>query len=303
MTDTTTAPDERTESAADAEAAQVGWTFLRSPRWLGYFAMLLVFSIACVFLGNWQFDRRAEARAEIARLDGNYDAAPKPISEVLPRLDTFDLDAHKWLKVTAKGEYIGTEYLARNRPGPDGVGSDLLQAFRTEEGRVLFVDRGWVAIDGAAAQKVTAAEIPAAPDGPTEIVVRLRASEPAISGRTNEGRTVPSIELPELAKLTGTTGSAYTGAYGMLVSESPAGEHGQLPAKPERDEGPHLSYALQWYVFIIIAAIGVAYAAHREYRGLNAGSETVREQDRRTAERKKRRGPSDSDEEDALLDA
>ena len=282
---------------------QVGWAFLRSSRWIGYFAMLLVFSIACVFLGNWQFDRRAEARAEIARIDANYDAAPVPIAEELPDLGAFDLNAHKWLTVSAEGAYEGEPFLARNRPGPNGVGSDLIQAFRTTEGDVLFVDRGWVPIDGAAAEDVRIADLPAAPEGPVELEVRLRASEPAIPGRTSEGRTVASIELPELAALSGAEGESYTGAYGMLVAESPAGEHGVLPDRPERDEGPHLSYALQWYVFIIIAAIGVAYAAHREYRGLNAGSETVREQDRRTAERRKRRGPTDADEEDALLDA
>ena len=41
---------------------QHGWSFLRSRRWLGYFALFIVFSIACVWLGNWQFERRAEAR-------------------------------------------------------------------------------------------------------------------------------------------------------------------------------------------------------------------------------------------------
>ena len=290
------------DGAAEQPGA-VGWSFLRSSRWLGYFAMLLVFSIACVFLGNWQFDRRAQARAEIARIDANYDAAPSPISEQLPELDSFDLDAHKWLRVSVEGSYEGEPFLARNRPGPSGVGSNLIQAFRTDAGTVLFVDRGWVPVDGAAAEQINPAELPGAPHGHVALEVRLRASEPQIPGRTSEGRTVASIELPELAELTDTVGEAYTGAYGMLVSEDPAGEHGDLPDRPERDEGPHLSYALQWYVFIIIAAIGVGYAAHREYRGLNAGSEAVREQDRRTAERKRRRGPSDADEEDALLDA
>ena len=47
----------------------VGWAFLRSRRWLGYFALLIVFSIACVLLGDWQFARRAEARAAGERID------------------------------------------------------------------------------------------------------------------------------------------------------------------------------------------------------------------------------------------
>lgn len=42
-----------------------GWRFLYSRRWLGYYAMLLIFAIGCVLLSNWQFSRREEARAEI----------------------------------------------------------------------------------------------------------------------------------------------------------------------------------------------------------------------------------------------
>lgn len=290
--------------AEPGQSQEIGWTFLYSRRWIGYFAMLVIFSIICVLLGNWQFERRAEAQAEIARIDGNYDAAPVPLEIELAELNSFDEDAQKWQKVTAVGEYIGEPYLARNRPGPQGVGSNLVHPFRTDDGRVLFVDRGWVPVDGVAAERsdLGGAILPEAPSGTVQLEARLRASEPVIQGRTTSGRTVPSIDLPELARISGTEGEAFTGAYGMLVSETPTAEHGVLPAKPERDEGPHLSYALQWYVFILIAATGVAYAARREFRGLNASSEAVAQQDERSAARKKRRGPSDADEEDALLD-
>ncbi|QIM16496.1 SURF1 family protein [Leucobacter insecticola] len=284
---------------------QVGWSFLRSRRWIGYFVMLLVFSIACVWLGNWQFERRAEARAEIARLDTNYGAPPVELAQELPTLDAFNEDQQKWRTAVARGEYVGVPYLARNRPGPKGVGSDLIQAFRTDDGRVLFIDRGWVPIDGVEGDSGAfgPSELPQAPSGQTVVEVRLRAGEPQIPGRSSSGSTVASIDLPELSKLTQTEGEAYTAAYGMLVTESPAGEAGVLPPKPERDEGPHLSYALQWYVFILIAAIGVAFAARQEYRSLNAGSTIVRAQDVRRADRKARKGPTDADIEDAMLDA
>ena len=291
------------ETVQDSQATDaVGWSFLRSRRWAGYLAMLLVFSFACVLLGNWQFSRRAEARAEIDRIDNNYDAQPVALDTELPDPNAFDEDRQKWRTVLVEGEYVGDPFLARNRPGPAGVGSDVIQPMRTASGLLFFVDRGWVPVDGAAAEGITAAELPVPPSGPTTVEVRLRASEPAISGRTTSGRAVASIELPELAELAGATGNAYTGAYGMLVTETPDAEHGVLPAKPERDEGPHLSYAVQWYIFIVIAAIGVAYAARREFRTLNAGSDEVLAQDRRSAERRRRRGPSDADIEDALLD-
>lgn len=290
---------------SDQTPGSVGWSFLTSRRWLGYFAMLLVFSIACVWLGNWQFERRAEARAEIERLDANYGAPALELADEVPVLEEFDEDAQKWRTAVVEGEYIGDPFLARNRPGPAGVGSDLIQPLRTSDGATFFVNRGWVPVDGNDADSgaIQADELPQPPHGPVEVEVRLRAGEPEVPGRTSSGNTVASIDLPELARLTDTVGNAYTGAYGMLIAETPEGTHGTLPPKPERDEGPHLSYALQWYVFILIAAIGVGFAARQEYRGLNAGSSTVRAQDQRRDERKTRRGPSDADVEDAMLDA
>ena len=287
------------EQAPVAETAEtsVGWSFLGSRRWLGYFAMLLLFSVVCVLLGNWQFERRAEAREEINRIDQNYDAAAVPIAEALPDPAKYDENANKWLTVETTGHYLDEYFLARNRPNQQLVGTNLLVPFVTEDGTILFVDRGWLA-PGSDPQ--TPESVPSAPEGTVTLHARLRGSEPLTDGRETAGRTVPSIHLPELAHLV--DAPSYTGAYGVLVSESPEAEHGALPPRPERDEGPHLSYALQWYVFIIIAATGVAYAARQEYRTLNAGSAAVLRDDERLAERKRRRGPSDSDEEDALLD-
>lgn len=283
----------------------VGWAFLRSRRWLGYFALLIVFSIACVLLGDWQFARRAEARAEIERIDRNYDAPAMAIEEAVPDPASFDESLRKWQTVDLTGEYEGDPFLARNRPGGGGVGSDVIQALRLEDGRVFFVDRGWVPVAGT--DDVPDA-LATAPEGRVEVSARLRASEPRIAGRDAAGRSVPSIDVPLMAEIAGfSPDEVYLGAYGQLASERPPGTTGTLAERPERDEGPHLSYALQWYVFILIAGVGVAYAARQEYRSLNAGDtsvhgESVRREDRRRAERRSRRGPSDAEEEDALLD-
>lgn len=304
MTEQVDAPTPETDrSAVDSiDMGRVGWSFLYSKRWIGYFTLFVVFSIACVWLGNWQFDRRAEARAEIARIDRNYDATPVPLTKALPDPAAFDVDSGKWLTVGMVGTYDAEPVLARNRPGPEGVGVNIIVPLHLTDGGVFFVDRGWVPAGGTEIDEVMGT-LPSPADGEVVVTARLRASEPAITGRTTSGRAVASIDLTEIARVAGIEGDAYTGAYGMLVSETPSGDHGVLPPKPERDEGPHLSYALQWYVFILIAAVGVAYAARQEYRGLNAGSAKVRAQDSRTAERKRRRGATDAEEEDAIIDA
>jgi cytochrome oxidase assembly protein ShyY1 len=273
----------------------VGWRFLASRRWLGYYALIVLFAIACVWLGNWQFARRAEAQAEIARIDANYDSPAVALASALPDPSAFDEDGLKWQTVEARGVYEGEPFLARNRPGAGGVGSNLVQALRLDDGRVFFVDRGWVQIAGT---EEAGQALPEPASGEVTVLARLRASEPEIPGRSASGRSVPSINLPALAEQV--DGVAFTGAYGQLVSEQPAGEHGALAQRPERDEGPHLSYALQWYVFILIALVGVGYAARLEHRSLNAPADGAGEAEERAARR--RRGRSDAEEEDALLD-
>ncbi len=293
-----TAPPRQAERLDTSQP--IGWSFIRSKRWLGYLSLFIVFSIACVWLGNWQFARRAEARAEIARIDRNYDAPAMPLVEAVPDRSDFDEPLRKWQTVEMVGEYVGQPLLARNRPGVDGVGSNLVQAFRLDDGSVLFIDRGWVPIAGA---DETPVALPKPATGELKVDARLRASEPPIVGRDAAGDSVPSINVPLMAEISDLDPSTvYLGVFGQLAEESPSGETGALAERPERDEGPHLSYALQWYVFIIIAGIGVAYAARQEYRAFNAGESSVLRDEVRRAERKRRRGPSDADEEDALLD-
>lgn len=295
-----TAPTHRYRSL-DSAAEGTGWKFLGSRRWIGYFALFLIFSIACVWLGNWQFDRRAEARAEIDRIDRNYDASPMLLEQTVPEIDSFDEDQWKWQPVKLVGEYRGEPFLARNRPGAHGVGSEILQELRLTDGRVFFIDRGWVPVNGA---ESSAAVLPDTPDGEVSVIARLRASEPEISGREPAGRTVPSIDVPMMADMAGLANAeVYSEVYGQLVSEQPAGETGTLAQRPERDEGPHLSYALQWYVFIGIAGVGLGYAARQEHRHLHddEATEGPAPREAKPTRRRKRR-PSDAEEEDALID-
>jgi cytochrome oxidase assembly protein ShyY1 len=271
-----------------------GWRFLLSSRWGGYLALTVVFALVCVLLGCWQLARRADALAENNRVAANYDAAPRPIDEVLAELDSFDTD-DKWAAVSLTGSYLSDEQLlVRNRPLGGQPGFELLVPFQLDNGDIVIIDRGWLPT-GELQDKPDV--VPEAPQGEVTVVARLKAGEPTLEGRKAAEGEIPSIDLPTIAKTL--DGPVYTGAYGALASESPSADTGTLGTRPPEDEGPHLSYAFQWFVFALLGFLGLGYAAREEYRLQNA------DEKERAAERERRRrakAKSDNDIEDELVE-
>jgi len=241
------------------------WRFLASPRWAGYLALVIVFAIACSALGTWQLNRRAEALAEVARIDANYDAEPVPLAEALPEPDGFDVD-QRWQVVAATGEYLPSEeVVVRNRPLGGSTGFEVITPFRLPDGTVFMVDRGWIPQDSDGRPSEAAPP----PAGEVEITARLKAGEGRIAGRTSSGAELATIDLDELADRV--DAPAYTGAYGILIqSGATASEPPVALPRPVRDEGPHLSYALQWFVFALLAFIALAWFANQERKLLEA---------------------------------
>ncbi len=275
-----------------------GWRFAFNRRWFGYLGIAVLFAIGCVLLSNWQFDRRDEALVEVTRIEQNYDATPTPISEALPALDEFDADL-KWTPVTMTGTYLVDEQLlVRNRPYGGQPGFEVLTPLLLTDGSVFIVDRGWVA---PGAEQDLPDEVPAPPSGEVTVVAHLKAGEPSLAGRTAPAGQIPTIQLHEIDALI--SQPMYTEAYGLLASESPAAAVRPAAApKPEPDEGPHLSYAVQWIVFALFGFGGLAYALRQEYRLINADDP---EQQRKAAIRRAKAATkrTDADIEDELIDA
>jgi cytochrome oxidase assembly protein ShyY1 len=272
------------------------WSFLRSPRWAGYLALVVVFAVACCALGTWQLNRRAEALAEVARIDANYDAEAVPVAEALPDPIGFDAD-QRWQVVALSGEYLGDEeVVVRNRPFGGSSGFEVITPFRLDDGTVFMVDRGWI----AQASDGRPSDYAAPPSGHVQVEARLKAGEERIEGRTTTGIEFATIDLAELAHRVGEP--AYTGAYGVLVqSAADAAEPPLAATRPLRDEGPHLSYALQWFVFALLAFIGLGWAANQERRALAEASGTA-PAPKQAREPKPLRERGDADVEDEILD-
>jgi cytochrome oxidase assembly protein ShyY1 len=276
-----------------------GWRFLLSKRWAGYLALTVLFAVVCVFLGNWQLARRAEAQAEIQRVDNNWSAEPVPLDEALPTLDSFD-ESQKWLPVVMEGEYLQEdELLVRTRPRAGMPGFEVLTPLQLADGTVFIVNRGWLPTGSA---QDAPDVVPSAPEGTVTVVARLKAGEPSLAGRSSSGNQISTIQLHEISDRLGTEN--YTGAYGLMISESPEATDPRPLAviKPPRDEGPHLSYAFQWYVFAIMAFIGLAWAARQEFRTVNIDDPAERKRAAARAKKQSLKTRSDADIEDEILD-
>lgn len=274
-----------------------GWRFAFSRTWLGYFALVIVFAIACSLLSIWQIARRDEARAEIGLVETNWSSPPRPLSEVLPSLDSWDAEL-KWLPVTLTGRYlVGDELLARGRPLDGKAGFEQLVPFQLTDGAVFIVDRGWIA---AGNEQDEPDAVPPPPSGEVTVTARLKAGEPVIPGRSAPEGQVATINLPQIAELLDER--TYIAAYGLLDSEDPAVARPVAVTKPVADEGPHLSYAFQWIVFGVLAFIGLGWAIRREYRLRN--EDEPAEQERAEVRRRKAaaKGPTDAEIEDQILD-
>lgn len=269
------------------------WRFVLSLRWARYLMLVLVFAAACAALAWWQVSRRDEKVAEITTIEQNYDAAPIPVAGALP----FTAD-EEWLPVELTGQYRSVDQLlVRNRPHGGTPGFEVLVPFETDDGRLFLVDRGWVPPGSTGAEP---AAVPPPPEGDVTVVARLKPGEPSVAGGTTASGVLASIQLDEVARLLGEP--IETSAYGLLASEDPAPAETPRPReRPSVDEGPHLSYALQWVAFGLIGFGGLVFAIRQEYRYRNADDP---DEQRRAAERDARRATrrTDADEEDALLD-
>jgi len=215
---------------------------------LVWLLVAVVWAIACVFLGRWQWHRYEGKKLSQHQLTDNYNAKPVGITSILPSEDAALTPQDTWKQVALKGHYLPAKrLLVRNRPNDGYYGYEVVIPFRQTDGRTVLVDRGWIN-NGRTAAAPSA--VPATPPGTITVVGWLRPGEGVEDKQSVPGQ-VNSINLPRIATLTGQP--LFTGGYVLMRSEKPAAavtHHGLAPlAKPSPGEyaGVNLSYALQWW--------------------------------------------------------
>ena len=256
-------------------------------RWMSYFAVAVVFAVVTSLFGLWQWDRRSQKVAEIARVDIHFAEEPVPFVDAFPPGMQWDDDL-RWTPVLMTGRYDPSHtVLVRTRPRFSQVGFEILVPFQLDTGETVLVNRGWVP---TGASQDYPDVVPSPPEGTVSVTGRLFASEPLIEGRSAPGGQVATIHLDTVAQATGTP--LDNRAYVALSSEDPSTS--PMPAlleRPATDEGPHLSYTVQWFLFALLGFVAWGYLLREDYRLVNDVETPVRH-----------RPQNDQDIEDELLD-
>lgn len=235
--------------------------FLISRRWALFALVVVLIAYATWWLGEWQFGRLHDRKADNAIVRTNESLAPAPVGDVLAPGRTVD-PKDEWRLVTATGTYDAADTVVvryRTRDGQSGV--DLLVPLVTSEGTSLLVDRGWLATENQGGSLPP--DAPGPPSGTVEVVGYVRVDGTGESTRI-DANSVRAVDSAVIGKAQGRT---VYGGFVELRSEDGRPATGLEPVElPELNNGPHFFYGLQWWFFGVLAVFGFFYLLYDEWR-------------------------------------
>jgi cytochrome oxidase assembly protein ShyY1 len=212
----------------------------------------LVVAVTCVRLGFWQLDRLHGRRAANALFEHRLALPPTTLDQVVPRQGPAAGPIYR--RVTVHGAYdTADEVVLFGRELDGEPGNHVLTPLQTSDGRTLVVDRGWVPIDDDRPPVAVATP----PAGPVDVTGILFPSEHGSDSASANGR-VTRVGAIDLGLIGQGLPSPIESVFLQLRSQTPA-QPGPLPRTvplPVFDDGPHLGYAVQWFIFAIIALVG-----------------------------------------------
>ena len=250
---------------------------------LAFHALVLVIVPSFIWLGFWQLERWETRRDSVQLQQENLAADPVPVADLTGVGQDVD-PTERWRTVEATGVWdTDHEFVLRNRDGSGGVGFHVLTPLVTEEGPAILVNRGWVQRGETALDQP---EVPPAPEGTVEIAGRLQHSETeANSGLRNrddlpEGQLM-MVDVPMIAE---DLPYPVYGGYVELTSQDPVPDPApERIAVHELDLGMSLSYAVQWWVFTLVAIGGWIFLMRREIEDARKAEEGEPEEPARTS--------------------
>jgi cytochrome oxidase assembly protein ShyY1 len=238
--------------------------FLVRPKWIAFHLLVFGAIASMIWLGLWQLDR-LDARREFNEIVAErVEQPPVAFDELLTNAGT-DADPSdlEWRQTLVTGSYLPGQILWFNRSQDGVAGDNVLSPLVTVDGTTVLVNRGFVPLGTTA---------PPAPTGSMELLARVRVPQQRQLGQLTDpaDRSEPLTEVRriDLDALAQQLPAPLAPVYVDLVDAIPAPaatDPAPLPP-PTLDEGPHLSYAVQWFIFAACVLVGWVLAVRRSVR-------------------------------------
>ncbi len=246
----------------------MNWRSLLNRKWILGTLLVVIAAGVCVRLGFWQLDRLKQRRAFNAHIYAVQGMAPVklPADSGLE-----DLSGMEYRAATATGTYDFAHQVAiRNQYNNSQVGYDLVTPLVMQNGEAVLVDRGWIPADGN--------DTPAAwakYDAPGQVTVSgvLRASQPETGflGAPIDPTLTPGQKGLDQWIFVNVGRIAQQLPYRVLpvyIQQEPVAGNANppipQPVQLDLSEGPHESYAIQWFSFAAIMLVGYPYYVRRQ---------------------------------------
>jgi surfeit locus 1 family protein len=230
-------------------------------------AITIVAVALFVRLAYWQLDRAAEKEA----LQAQYAAGQRSVVE-LSAANTAGLT--QFQRVTARGHYDSAhQILLDSMPSAMGQpGYRVVTPFELEDGSWLLVDRGWHRPGATRSDipDVTVGEAARTVAGQLSVLPRpgVKLAAPGSSG--NGWPRV--MNYPEQASVEQALERKVLPGLVLLDRDQPDGFERAWQARTDLGSERHLSYAVQWFGFAIVAIVLFVVMGLRRGRMLEEGS-------------------------------
>ncbi len=249
---------------------------LFSRRWLLANLIVLAALAVLVRLGIWQLDRLEWRRAHNIRVQENQQAPPLQLDAAALEARALDADFYdmEFRSVVVTGKYLtDDEIVLRNQVWGDEFGTQLGVKLFTPllipgTDSAILVERGWIP-DAHAANPVRQAY---AVDGAVTVEGWLRRAETDFNINLNPDPTLAPGESRldawnhlDLARLDAQTEVDLLPVYLQRAPDEPQSSPPfQLQPSYDLGEGPHLGYAIQWFIFAAVLALGYPIYVQRQ---------------------------------------
>lgn len=248
------------------------YDFARQPKWLLSHLLVVALVGSMIVAGLWQLQRLSDRKATNELIEARADAEPMSLEAALQGERNADgsLGDVRYLKVEISGEYRDESIFIDNRSFEGAPGSWLATPFDVEgSGETVLVVRGFV---GRATVLGGTEEELAAPTGAQTLTGLL---QPGAGGgafaRDREG--IAGISRPNVVAIAEYYDVAMANAFVQL--EAPIEPLLTVVPRPDATNGPHLSYAVQWFVFSLIGIVGYPLILRRRANAPSSPGKTT----------------------------